>query len=31
MDFTKIGRWVHKNIKYERKYFYKIGMSAMDI
>ena len=31
MDFTKIGRWVHKNIKYDRKYFYNIGMSAMDI
>mgnify|MGYP002624431167 CR=1 FL=1 len=31
MDFTKIGKWVHDNIKYDLKYTTKTEMTAMDI
>ena len=31
MDFTKIGKWVHTNIKYDLNYSGRTEMSAMDI
>ena len=31
MDFTKIGKWVHKNIKYDLNYSGRTDMTAMDI
>ena len=31
MDFTKIGKWVHKNIKYDLNYSGRTEMTAMDI
>ena len=31
MDFSKIGKWVYKNIKYDLNYIERIEMSAMDI
>ena len=31
MDFTKIGKWVHKNIRYDLSFCGKTEMTAMDI
>jgi len=31
MDFTKIGKWVYNNIKYDLKYVGRTDMTAMDI
>ena len=31
MDFTKIGKWVHENIRYDLNYSGRTNMTAMDI